>query len=98
MKLAPELRTNRLGGERTVLEILASHRHFLSLAGVDLSSLARSEPDDIQVEIQRDLHTQISHNVAAGLLLPSDEGTVRYSWRGLLFIWVQFLRDFVRLS
>jgi hypothetical protein len=27
----------------------------------------------------------------------SPDGAIRYTWRGLFFIWLQFLRDFVRL-
>lgn len=98
MKLAPALHLNRLRGDCGVLDLLASHRLFLRKAGASRDQLVASEPEEIQSEIQHDLEVQIAHNISAGLLLPSDEGTVRYSWRGLLFIWVQFLRDFVRLS
>ena len=98
MKLSPQLRINRLRGERTVFEMLASHRQFLERAGIPADALAHTPPDELHTEIQRDLQAQIAHNVDAGLLLPSDEGKVRYSWRGMLFIWVQFLWDFVRFS
>lgn len=98
MKFAPQFRTNRLRGDRSVLEILASHREFLEKQAVPQEALVASEPDEIQMGLQRDLERQIAHNLTAGLLLPSDEGMVRYSWRGMFFIWVQFLRDFVRLS
>ena len=98
MKMAPQLRMNRLRGDRTVFEMLASHRQFLERAGIPLEQLALTTPDELHLEMQRDLQVQIAHNISAGLLLPSDEGKVRYSWRGLFFIWFQFLRDFVRLS
>ncbi len=97
MKFAPKFRTNRLRGDRSVLEILASHREFLTREGVTPGMIAASDPDTIQLELQRDMEQQIAHNLAAGLLLPVDEEMVRYSWRGMLFIWLQFLRDFVRL-
>ena len=64
----------------------------------NLEGLGESIPEELHAEMQRELQAQIAHNVSAGLLLPSDEGKVRYSWRGLLFIWVQFLRDFVSFS
>ena len=38
------------------------------------------------------------HNLAMGVLKKTSEGQIRYSWRGMLFIWFQFLRDLVRLS
>ena len=56
------------------------------------------DPDAIQAEIQKDLRTQIAHNLAIGVLKQDAGGAVRYSWRGMLFIWLQFLRDLVRLS
>ena len=98
MKLAPQLRMNRLRGDQTVFDMLGSHRQFLTREGVNLEALGESIPEELHAEMQRELQAQIAHNVSAGLLLPSDEGKVRYSWRGLLFIWVQFLRDFVSLS
>ncbi len=98
MKLVPQLQMNRVRGDRTVLEMVARHRMFLEKSGVSPERLAPSAPEAIQAEIQHDLDAQIAHNVSAGLLLPADEGKVRYSWRGMLFIWFQFLRDFVHLS
>ena len=98
MKFSPQYHTNRLRGDRSMLELLASHREFLAKAGVSAESLVASDPEQMQAVMQRDLEHQIAHNVSVGLLLPTEKGIVRYSWRGMLFIWVQFLRDFVRLS
>ena len=98
MKPIPELKINRVRGYRSVLEIMTSHQSFLDKNRVQRESLSLSRPEEIQGEIQRDLQNQISHNLSVGLLLPTNEGTVRYSWRGMFFIWVQFLRDFVRIS
>lgn len=99
MKFAPQFRTNRLRGDLSVLEMMASHRDFLSKARVSQDGLKPSNPEEMQGTMQGDMERQIAHNISVGLLLPvKDEGTVRYSWRGMLFIWVQFLRDFVRLS
>ena len=98
MKFAPQFRTNRLWGDHTILEMVASHRDFLAKSDVSLDRLTVSDPEQMQISMQRDMEHQIAHNIAAGLLLPLEEGTVRYTWRGLLFVWVQFLRDFVRFS
>lgn len=98
MQFAPQFRTLRLRGERSVLEMMSSHREFLSREGIGKGALAASEPEEIQLELERDMEQQIAHNLATGLLLPVDEKMVRYSWRGMLFIWLQFLWDFVRLS
>lgn len=98
MKFAPQFRTNRLRGDRSVLEMLESHRAFLEKSGSVADALIPSTPEEMQLAMQRDLERQIAHNVSAGLLQPEGEGMVRYSWRGMFFVWVQFLRDFVRLS
>jgi len=98
MKLPPEARLNRVRGDLSVPEMMESHRAFLANARVETKHLVALLPEEIQREIQRDLEAQIAHNLRVGLLLPAADGKVRYSWRGLLFLWVQFLRDFVRFS
>jgi len=98
MKLPPAIRLNRVRGEETVAELLERHRQFLNREGIAPGRLAPVDPETLEAETERELNAQIAHNLHVGVFLPADEGKVRYSWRGLLFIWVQFLRDFVRLS
>lgn len=98
LKLVPQWRVNRLRGDQTFLQIYESHRHFLRSNGVALEDLAELNPETIQDEIQKDLRSQITHNIAAGVLKQNADGEIRYSWRGMFFIWFQFLRDLVRLS
>lgn len=98
LKLAPEWRVNRLRGDQTFLEIYESHKAFLNRNRVRLEELESLDPAKIQEEIQKDLRTQVAHNLARGVLKRDSGGAIRYSWRGLFFIWFQFLRDIVRLS
>lgn len=100
LKLAPQWRVNRLRGEQTFLTLHEHHCEFLRRNGVVTEGLEPLDADQIQSEIAKDLRAQILHNVAAGVLTQThdDPNEVRYSWRGLLFIWVQFLRDLLRLS
>ena len=98
LKLVPQLRINRLRSDYSFLEMYESHRDWLRRHGVPVSALQELDADRIQAEIQQDLRAQILHNLANGVLTKTDEGLIRYSWRGLFFIWVQFLRDLVRLS
>jgi hypothetical protein len=97
LKLAPELKINRTRGDQTFLQILASHQTFLQRHRVGCERLEEPDPDGLHSEIQKDMRAQIAHNLAAGVLTRAGEGAVRYSWRGLFFIWLQFLRDVVRL-
>ncbi len=98
LKLVPQWRVNRLRGDQTFLQIYESHRHFLDQNRVRLEDLEELDAEQIQNEIQKDLRAQINHNIAAGVLTRNAAGEIRYSWRGMIFIWFQFLRDLVRLS
>ena len=98
LKLVPQWRVNRLRGDQTFLQIYESHKQFLNENRVRLDDLTELDPESIQNEIQKDLRSQITHNIAAGVLKQNAAGEIRYSWRGMFFIWFQFLRDLVRLS
>jgi hypothetical protein len=98
LKLVPAWRVNRLRGDHTFLDTYDSHRDLLRQNGVIAPDLQELDAERIQEEIQKDLRSQIAHNIAAGVLKKNDAGEVRYSWRGMFFIWVQFLRDLVRLG
>jgi hypothetical protein len=98
LKLAPDWRVNRMRSDQSFFEMHESHKDWLRRNQVQVEELEELEPDNIPMEIQRDLRTQVTHNLAAGVLTKTSEGQIRYSWRGMLFIWLQFLRDLVRLS
>lgn len=98
LKLVPQWRVNRLRGDQTFLQIYQSHKEFLNVNRVRLDDLTELDPEAVQNEIQKDLRSQITHNIAAGVLKQNAAGEIRYSWRGMFFIWLQFLRDLVRLS
>ncbi len=98
LKLVPQLRINRLRADYSFLEMVESHRDWLRRHGITADVLVELSPEKIQTEIQQDLRAQILHNLAKGVLTKTAEGQIRYSWRGLFFIWLQFLRDIVRLS
>ncbi len=98
LKLAPGWRVNRLRSDQSFLEMHESHKDWLRRNRVAVEELEELEPDNIPREIQRDLRAQVTHNLAKGVLKETREGQIRYSWRGMLFIWFQFLRDLVRLS
>jgi hypothetical protein len=98
LKLAPGWRVNRMRSDQSFLEMHESHKDWLRKNRVAVDELEELEPDNIPKEIQRDLRAQVTHNLAKGVLKETREGQIRYSWRGMVFIWLQFLRDLVRLS
>jgi hypothetical protein len=97
LKLAPEWRTNRQSGNMTFTQLLDSHRGFLERNDVFTEELTPSDPAKITEILHAEQSAQIAHNLTAGILVRGKDGAVRYTWRGLMFIWFQFLRDFVRL-
>ncbi|HZC36838.1 MAG TPA: hypothetical protein VE242_14540, partial [Chthoniobacterales bacterium] len=54
-------------------------------------------PQHFRDLLEQDLRAQIDHNVRSGLLKPVGATQVRYTWRGMFYLWFQFLLDFVRL-
>jgi hypothetical protein len=47
--------------------------------------------------MEKDLRDQIAHNIDKGVLKQTAAGDVKYSWRGMIYLWCQFLLDLVRL-
>ena len=97
LKPAPHFHFHRASAYEDFDEILAQHRSFLLKNRVESESILDLDMEALREAMQNDLRKQIDHNLHAGLLLKSDDDQVRYSWRGLFFIWVQFVRDVVRL-
>jgi len=96
LKLPPQLKINRIRSNQTFLQLHESHRAFLLSNHVSTEQLEDLNPENISLDIQNDLRVQIAHNLTKGVLTHAGEGKIRYSWRGLIFIWLQFLRDLVR--
>lgn len=97
LRLSPEWRINRESSEKTFIQLLDSHRAFLETRGVPRTALQPSEPEELAGQLQAEQSAQIAHNLTTGILRRAKDGAIRYTWRGLFFIWLQFLRDFVRL-
>ena len=97
LKLTPQFRINRQRPDQSFWQLYQSHREYLRLHQVETSVINAMDEDRIQMEMEKDLRDQIEHNIQKGVLKPADEGEVRYSWRGMIYLWCQFLLDLVRL-
>lgn len=86
----------RLDGGESVLQMLERHGEIVGETfgpgGCAVSAVSPSE------ELQRDLRGQLDHNLACGILCREGDQAIRYTARGMFFLWFQFLRDFVRFS
>jgi hypothetical protein len=96
MHLLPQTILNKVDEELSVEELALSHIDFLShQSQLELIAL---EAGSLRTEIERDLRTQLEHNLARGILVRDKNEMIRYSVRGMFFLWGQFLREFVRFS
>lgn len=89
---------NRISCKNTCINgILASHHYFISLHGACHDDLIIPDPDTVAQDIEQDMRRQIDHNLQAGIITLTDDGHFKYSFRGLFFLWKQFIKDMIRL-
>ena len=96
LKFGPENHVLRVRAEASFSSICQAHQNFLARNSVSPDEVPSLEPSQMQNLLQNDLRSQISHNVAAGLLALETDGKVRYTWRGLFYVWLRFLWDLIR--
>ena len=97
LKLTPAFRINRQRPDRSFWQLYQSHREFLRRNRVDPASIDALDEEQIENEMENDLRDQIEHNIHKGVLKQTAAGEVKYSWRGMIYLWCQFLVDLVRL-
>ena len=96
MQFAPQMLINKVDENLDIEELASSHECFLNTqAHTDLVVL---EAENLRSEIERELLNQMEHNIARGILVRDQNEMIRYSVRGMFFLWGQFLREFVRFS
>jgi len=98
MAMAPQVQLNPVPSAMTFLELLEAHDQFLVSRKIEASVLPQASPEEIPGVIAEEIREQIAHNFSRGLISATGNDTFRYSWRGLLFLWAQFVKDMVRLS
>jgi len=97
LKPPPQLHLKRFAGPHPFEDLLTAHESFVEKeAPADL--VAPGNGDEIIAALQSDLRTQILHNINAGLIRREDGQFIRYTARGMFYLWCQFLRDLVRIS
>jgi hypothetical protein len=97
LKFLPKNHIHRVKPDSSFAEMCAAHLKLLGKAPITRDQIQKLDPEQIRDLLQQDLTAQIKHNVRAGLLTPVDDEKVRYTWRGMFYLWVRFLWDFVRL-
>lgn len=98
LRLLPTMHLQRVESSVTFAAMLAEHRHFLDQQKIAVDAVEPQTQDSIREQIESDLKRQVQHNIELGLLARDKSDQIRYSTRGMFFLWFQFLRDLVRLS
>ena len=98
LKTPPSVHVHRVAGDASFAALVAGHGSFLRERGVEEGTLQAVDPESVRAAVERDMETQMQHNIREGLLEPADDGHGRYSWRGMLYLWFQFLRDIFRFT
>jgi hypothetical protein len=98
MKLPPETVLATVQNVESFSDLVTAHSELLDRQGLTANDMATQNPENFIEILQQETRRQVDHNLDQGLIEISGEGTFRYSWRGYLFLWRQFLRDMVRLS
>lgn len=100
LKMAPEIRINRVPNAESFEDLLAEHRDFLERLAVASTDLVAEDPAGLPELMETETQRQIHHNIERGLIetVMEDPETVRYSWRGLFFLYGQLVKDMVKLS
>ncbi len=98
LRCPPHVKWNHVPCERSCFhEILADHRGYLARVKVPPDRLRIPDPEEIEDSIEKEMRQQVDHNLASGIIRLTGDGHFRYSKRGLLFLWGQFVKDMVRL-
>ena len=98
MHLLPNMVANRVDEDLGVEALAESHQEFLETSGAEAAGLAERHLQDLRPDFEKDLHQQLEHNIARGILARDGKELIRYSVRGWFFLWGQFLREFVKFT
>jgi hypothetical protein len=98
LKFSPMVRINRLSPGKTFAGMGKAHLRFLREEGIADGAIKKFDDLEVVQAMQHDLQRHVRHNLDVGILARDGENFIRYTFRGMVFLWLQFLRDFVRIS
>lgn len=98
LRCLPSIRWNHVPCERNCFhQILKDHKNFLLSRKLTQEAIQMPDPDLLVTQIEQEMRAQIDYNLQSGIIVTTEDGSFRYSPRGLVFLWGQFVKDMVRL-
>jgi hypothetical protein len=96
LKFSPLIELNRIEGVLPFSKMIEGHRRFLREMGIPDGGLTELDGAQVLDAMSRDFRAQVRYNIDVGLLRREGSETIRYTFRGMLYLWLQFLRDLFR--
>ena len=98
LRCSPSLKWNHVPCEKSCFhQILEDHQKFLTRMKINPAELRVPNPENIESEIEAEMRHQVDHNLKSGIIQLTGDGHFKYSFRGILFLWCQFVKDMIRL-
>jgi len=93
----PNWVVNCIRDAESFLELVAAHRTLLIQRHTEAAAPVPVTLEALKAEIESEMRSQVAHNIKKGFLLQSGKGLVKYSWKGCFFLWLQFVKELVRV-
>jgi hypothetical protein len=98
LKHTPEVHWDHLPCERNCFEsIYTDHQRHLNKLNIPSKELLMPDPEEVLEQVESEMKRQIDHNLACGLIRMTGDGCFQYSTKGLFFLWIQSVKDMIRL-
>jgi hypothetical protein len=98
LRCCPNLKWNHVPCEKSCFhQILKDHRQFLEKKNISTNDLQVPDPELLEKSIESEMRQQVDHNLQAGIIQLTGDGHFQYSRRGLIFLWLQLIKDMIRL-
>jgi hypothetical protein len=97
MTFPPGREVNRIPEASCFEELEEAHGRFLEERGVTEEAALELDTESLAELMQEEMELQIDHNLKRGLIETAGEGEFRYSWRGCLFLWLEMVKEMIRI-
>ncbi len=96
LKFSPTICLNRQRPGTRFADLARAHADFLRGEGIAAGAIQALSDEEVLEAMRRDQRVHVRHNLDVGLLARDGEHWIRYTYRGMFFLWVQALRDAIR--
>lgn len=98
LKSAPQVILRQEPEVENFDELVIIHREWMLGMAMEPGDLAPQDPDDFASSIEEETDQQIEYNIELGLIRPAESGEkIRYSWKGLFYLYFQLVKDMVKM-